>query len=178
MGIVIASLLMAAIALTGFLLISQGVMNAVDLTTVSGKETHKVIMERASTSIDVATATYIAGNAWSELMVLNDGKISISDFNKWDLFMQYQDTATSNYMHYQWISYSSTYPPGNDQWAKQGIYLDQAATIAEQYEPGILNPGEYLKLAAKLQAAIKSNSWVYIKANTSQGISDNIQYKR
>ncbi len=169
---------MVAIALIGLLLISLGVMNVIDLTTVSLKETEKMITERVSTSIDVATATYVSGNAWTEMMVLNDGQMSIGDFNQWDIFMQYKDTATSNYMHYQWIPYNASYPPGNDQWAKNGIFLDQNATIPEQYETGILNPSEYLKLTVKVQAAIQANSWVYIKAGTPQGINDSIQYKR
>lgn len=153
-------------------------MSAVDTTIISGKETENMITERVSTSIDIVTATYVAGNAWTEMMVLNDGQMSIADFDKWDIFMQYKDTATSNFMHYQRIPYTASYPPGNDQWTKQGIYLDQAATTAEQYEPGILNPSEYAKLTIKVQAAIKSSSWVYIKASTPQGISDSIQYKR
>lgn len=178
MGTVIASILVTAAVLLGILMVSGSMMNAIDSTAASGKETGRIIAERSLISVDIATATYSAGNAWTEVMILNDGKTSLLDFDKWDVFMQYKDTATSNYMHYQWFPYSATYPPGNNQWAKNGIYLDVNATVAEQYEPGILNPAEYLKLAIKTSSSIKSNTWVYIKASTPQGVNDSIQYKR
>lgn len=178
MGIVIASLLMVAVLLVGFLLISQGMMNALISTTQSGKEIGKMISERTLTSIDVATAAFIAGNGWSEVMVLNDGHTDIGDFNKWDVFIQYHDTNPNNYMHYKWIPYNATYPPGSDQWAENGIYLDSKATIPEQYEPGILNHGEYLKLTIKVSSTIATGTWVYIKASTPNGVTDSIQYLR
>lgn len=178
MGTVIASILIIAVVLLGVLTVSNAAMNAVLDTTLSGNEIGKMISEKALTSIDVATATYIATATWSQVMVLNDGRMSIGDFDKWDFFMHYRDTATSNYMHYQRIPYSSTYPPGNDQWAKNGIYLDLNATITEQYEPNILNPGEYLKLAMKVQNTISTGTWVYIKGGTPNGINDNIQYRK
>ncbi len=178
MGIVIASLLMVAILLVGFLFLSQGMMNVIDSTTLSGKEAGKIIAERALTAVDIATAAYNQGGGHSEVVLQNTGNVTLGEFSDWDVFEHYRNPNPNNYQQFVRLTYNSTYPPGNNEWAKQGIYLDQAATIPEEYEPGRLNPGEYVKLGLKVSQSIKNSTWVYIKVSTENGVSDNSQYKR
>ncbi|GEM_PF-2328006 len=176
MGIVITFLLIIALAFLGISSVSGAMMNAIDIASAAGKENGKVLTEKSLTSVDAISASYDTGGGHTWIIVKNDGHTDLGDWEKWDVFIHYRNPNPNNYMQFVRLTYSSTYPPGNNEWAKQGIYIDQAATIPEQYEPGRLNPGEYVKLYLKVSQSIKNNTQVYIKASTPNGLSDNIQY--
>lgn len=153
-------------------------MNSIDSASAAGKDNGRTLTEKSLTSVDATTASYDTGGGHSWVIVKNDGHTDLGDWEKWDVFIHYRNPNPNNYMQYVRLAYNSSYPPGNDQWAKQGIYLDQAATIPEEYEKDRLNPGEYVKLGLKVSQSIKNNTWVYIKASTPNGIHDNISYRK
>lgn len=172
---VIASILVTSMALFGILIISGSMMNAIDRAAAAGKETGRIIMEKSLTSVDAATASYDTGGGHSWVIMKNDGHTDLGDWEKWDVFIHYNPPGNSS-RRYLRLTYDSSYPPGNDQWSTNGIYLDQANTIPEEFEKGRLNPGEYVKIALKVSQSIKNSTWVFIKASTPNGANDNIQY--
>jgi hypothetical protein len=120
-------------------------INSIDKLTSSWKQTEKISSDMRTTVItSVSSQVYDSGSR-IEVVIRNDGSYSLSQFNKWDVILKYQNGNVA------WIPYT-TATPG---WTVSGIYLNGSPEI---YEPNIFNPLETMKLNIKLSTALSSNT--------------------
>ena len=73
-----------------------------------------------------------------DLTVKNEGQISLGEFTKWDVIVQYEGGNVT------YLTYTDDYPPGNDEWTVYAIYL--SGGDPEVFNPDILDSEEQMVL--------------------------------
>ncbi|HEY90209.1 MAG TPA: hypothetical protein G4O07_00070 [Dehalococcoidia bacterium] len=96
------------------------------------------------------------------LKVINQGEASLTEFAKWDIIIQYEN-GTATYM-----IYTTSTTPGSNEWTVAGIYL--LSEDPEVFDPGILDPGEQMKLSLNVDPAISPGETVRITVSTPNGV--------
>ena len=104
------------------------------------------------------------------MKVVNRGEISLTDFTKWDIIVQYE-TGTANY-----LSYTTSDNPGSNEWTVDSIYM--LDDNPEVYDPDILNPGEQMKLLLNVDPAIGLRETVRITVSTPHGVKSTCMVTR
>lgn len=132
-------------------------LGAADLVSNS----FKAMAERASqigrTDISATGATTVDGSA-VDVMLANSGNTSLRNFSRWDVFVRYQDGTTAR------IPYRVSPAPG---WSDNGTFLDEGPDL---FEPGILNPGETLRISVRLSPAVADNTTNLVVVSTDKGV--------
>jgi flagellar protein FlaF len=95
------------------------------------------------------------------LVVLNTGQANLGDFPSWDVIVQYQGN--------DYITYSESYPPADNRWTINGIYI--TGNGSERFDPGILNPGEEINMVINLQPEIGTEEAARISVTTPNGVT-------
>jgi len=114
------------------------------------------------TEICVAvTGNYTGGLI--DLAVLNEGKIDLYDYPRWDVIMQYQSGNAF------YLSYTETYPPGPGEWAVNGIFMADGSP--EVFDPNILNHGEVMAVAINPGTEIGTGETARIVMSTPNGVA-------
>lgn len=98
-----------------------------------------------------------------EVTVKNEGQTNISDFAHWDVIVEGQDGNS----HY--LTYSTGYPPGVDQWAVKGIYISD--NVPEEFDLNILNPGEQVVIGINPGGLIDIGQTIKLTLSTADGIT-------
>lgn len=140
METLLITLIVMSIVLFGIPLIVQSYMRAQDALAESWIERQQVEEERSRTNLIVVEAEANSGSV--DLVIRNVGSTKLADYQDWDVILHYY--TGSSYV-VRWVPYERE-TTEHERWELVGIYLDASQIIAEQYEPGILNPGEELVL--------------------------------
>ncbi len=159
-------------ALVSLVLIAVMIVSTVTMTMNSVKSaamlsnTWKVMQEQANSIsrtqiISLPPQNYYGGTI--DLVVKNEGQVNISDFAHWDVIVEKQG-ANAIYM-----AYTSSYPPGNNQWAVKGIYISD--NIPEVFDLNILNPGEQVVVGINPVGGISVGETLKIILSTSDGVT-------
>ena len=98
-----------------------------------------------------------------DLTVLNEGHSNLNDFPGWDVIAQYESGSLS------YITYSESYPPGNNEWTVNGIYI--TGNGPESFDPGILNPGEEMSMVINLYPEIEKGETARMTVTTPNGVT-------
>lgn len=126
---------------------------------------------RQTEIIAVPPESYNGGTIF--LVVENGGQTNLDSFSSWDVIAQYQN-GNANYIDYD---DDATYPPDSNEWAVEGIYLSDNVT-PEVFDPGILNPGEKMIVAVKLNPEIGEGETGRITISTPNGVTSECQITR
>ncbi len=164
--IVIFIILFAVLTLTQVFVITQ------DRIAFSREEMEIRWIEQANTHLRVLAAETADGGTRFSLTLANDGNNKWADFNRWDVIVQYYDTADPAVYRTLWLPYSDTGLSDNT-WTIAGIYLGESLEQTEIFEPGLVNPGETLQIQAQLNppAAPGSGIQMVISATSGSGTS-------
>ncbi len=126
-------------------------------------------MERQASSIRQTEVTLaLSGNYTGgdiNLMAANQGQTDLADFSHWDVLAQRQDTAAV------YITYTENANPGNNEWTVSGIYLTSNTTLAEVFNPNMLNPGETMEIILNLNPEIAQGKTGRITMSTPNGVT-------
>jgi hypothetical protein len=98
-----------------------------------------------------------------ELTVKNEGQVNISDFGHWDLLVE-KPGANATY-----LNSSTSYPPGNNQWAIKGFYI--TTNNPEVFDLNVLNPGERIIIGINLLQAINEGETARVTVATGEGVT-------
>lgn len=109
----------------------------------------------------VAPENYAGGAI--NLTIRNDGQANLDDFPRWDIIAQYQNGG-GNYM-----VYTDSPTPGNNQWTVAGIFLSD--NRSEVFDPNILNPGEQMNVLINLNPQLSEGETARITAATPNGVT-------
>ncbi len=123
----------------------------------------------AHTAINPVDMRILNGGGLIELTLQNSGSLKLADFDRWDVFVEYYDTATMSAYHVEQFPYSRTEASQN-QWSVEKIYQDKQNRIAESYDPGIFDPGEAVVLHLNVSPAIGVGQSAQVSVVTDKGI--------
>ena len=168
----IVSIICIALIVVGGMSMSKGFLSSVD-TTTAGLET---ISDKSEEIMRTDLATLNAGQSAAdtlEVALRNNGQTKLASFANWDFIIQYHDMVGGYQV--KWLPYTDG-TLGNNEWKKQGIYLDAETKTAEAFEPGILNPGEEMIVEAKLIPFVAENTTNLVVISTANGIPASIGF--
>jgi hypothetical protein len=160
----IVSIICIALIVFGGMTMSQGFITSVD-TSTTGLEK---ISQRDETMIRTEltpTSTNMPSTDTLELTLENTGQTRLSDYEAWDIIVQYYD-GTGTY-HVEWLPYTGE-TLGNNKWEVAWIRLNGNNEI---FEPGVLNPEEEIMVRAQLSPAVGANTTNLVVASTPSGVT-------
>jgi hypothetical protein len=163
----ITVILVVTLILFAGLNIFQETLEAQDALTTTWQEMEEISGDRARTTLTPISSTIKSNGAIVEVIFKNEGSTKLTDFDRWDIFMQYY-TDSASYRS-DWYPYVAVYP-GSNQWTNAGIYVDASTAQPEVYEPGILNPGEEIIIQLQLMPTIGMTTTNMLTLSTEYGI--------
>ena len=169
---VIAALVSVALILFATLTVSQGTLSTTSALSDSWKTMEQRSGEIARTEILVSSVSVLLSGARVDATVANDGSVHLSDFDEWDVVLQYYDAAGGYYIRR--MSYTSNGSPGGNEWTVEGIYLDAGTSTPEVYEPDIFNPSEELVMTMSPSPSVGSGTANQLVAGTPNGVTSSI----
>lgn len=170
MATIVVCIISIALILLGGMTLSQGFLTSADTAALSFDEMITREGDLMRTSVTALRAEYIA---WSDLLrvtVDNSGQSKLGDFDKWDLFVRYDDGSGSHYA--EWLPYTEG-TPGDNEWQKAAICLGGQPEV---FEPDLLNPEEELIILARLNPLPGDNTSANLTLTSYNGISDSISF--
>jgi hypothetical protein len=133
----------------------------------------KIAEEQASSMRQTEISVSPPGNYHGglvDLTIQNEGHVDLSDFPKWDVIVQYQ-SGTIRY-----LTYTTSYPPGNNQWTVKGIYVSDGSP--EVFDRNILNPSENMIATVNLSPEIGQGQMARLTVSTPNGITSQCYVSR
>ena len=143
---------------------SQGFLTSVDTTTGGLGEVGQRNEEIMRTELSATSAVTSGGGLYLDVALTNDGQVKLADFDKWDVIVQYYDDGGSYYVI--WLPYTEGTLADNE-WEVTGIYLGGSS---EAFEPNILNPGEEIRIRARLAPVVGKKTINQVVISTPNGI--------
>jgi archaellum component FlaF (FlaF/FlaG flagellin family) len=163
----IVALVVIALMLTAALTWSQTAYTSFDSVSQALKQTTQVTQEVSRTNIEVVNAQTQGG--FVQVSVLNSGEVHLSQFDKWDVLVQYYDA--SNGYHISDLTYTENSSPGDGQWSIVGIYTDQSLGQKEVFEPGILDPGEVMLMRLRITPLPGVGTINFVTVSSANGVA-------
>ena len=168
----VVSIVCIALIVLGGMTMSQGFLSSVDNTTSGLEQISRQTAEIARTSLTPLSASQPSAEIL-EVTLKNSGQTKLADLARWDFIVQYYEAEGS--YHVRWLPYVEGTPSDN-QWTDVGIYLDAGDETPEVFEPGILNPGEEMRLRAKVDPPPGSGTTNLVVIATPNGVPASISF--
>ena len=160
----IVSVICIALLTFGGMTLSRGFMTSVDSST-AGLETAGQRNENIMrTEITPVNASLPASNTL-EITVENSGQTRLSDYDKWDVIVQYYDG--DGIYHITWLPFTEN-TAGDNEWEIGWIRIDGADEV---FEPNVLNPKEQMLIRAQLNPAAGAGTTNMAVIATPSGIT-------
>lgn len=169
----IISLVSIAIILGGTVTLMLSALSPIDTLTSSWKEAteHSAEMMRTDIAGVSSDVPELYSGTRVEIDIKNEGKISLGNYDGWDVIVNYYSDNTTYAV--EWLPYTESL--GNNQWAVEGIYFGEQA---ESFQPGMLNPGETMKLLLQLDPPVAEDSTNAATISTPNGVSTQVIFQR
>lgn len=172
----ISSLILFSVGIYAALTIAHTYLESQDLLWGSEQARQEQALERAQTALSIHNVETQAGGAVVALTVRNNGQVKLSDFERWDVIVEYYSepefwVEPEPYdFNIARLPYVDTAPEPL-QWTVNGIYVDAQALRVEAFDPGILNPDEEMVIEARLSPSVALTTTNRIVVSTPNGIS-------
>lgn len=174
MASAIVSLISIAVMATAMLTLIQGGFFSAEMLSRSWKAMETNAGDIARTKIEIiATST---DSSFVYVTLKNSGQVAWDSYADWDVMVQWY-TAPGAYK-IEWMGYTAGGTPDLNHWAVTGIYRNAASSLAEVFEPGILDPAEEMKIKVKPNPPVgpSTNNWLVII--TPNGVSTSTLFTR
>jgi flagellar protein FlaF len=155
-AILITVLILAVVGLSSHVFATQAAISDASMTMQEREA------ERMRTGITPLAAGTFTGTS-VELTLKNTGSTKLTDFDKWDVILQYSDgfnTLTS------WYPYGT----GVNQWQQQ-LFTTAFPPAPEVIEPGIFNPGEEMVVTINVSPAVGLFTTNMVAVSTPNGVT-------
>jgi len=160
----IVSIICLALIIFGGMTMSQGFITSVDTSTTGLEEISQRDESIIRTELTPITTDMPAADTL-ELTLENTGQTKLSDFEKWDIIVQYYD-GTGTY-HVQWLPYTEN-TLGDNEWEVVWIQLNGNNEV---FEPDVLNPEEEIMVRAQLNPSVGANTTNMVITATPSGVT-------
>jgi len=160
------SILIFFVSLTLIIVSSVTMAMSTVNSTARLSESYKVMQTKTESArrteiVSLPPQDYSGGTI--DLTVKNEGQVNISDFGRWDVIIE-EPAGNAAY-----LTYSASYPPGNNQWAVEGIYV--VDDVSEVFDINILNPGEQAVIGIDPGEMLDPGETIKITLSTSDGVT-------
>ncbi len=172
MATAIVTLISVAFLVIGVGTLAQGSFKSVTLMTDAWSSLEDTSGEISHTKIEVLSTAHSAPTV--DVTVKNSGLEPLRDFASWDLLVQYYNSVGTYYA--KSLTYTTAAAPGNDEWTVTGIYLDASASVAEVFQPSVLDPEEEAVIRLKLSPAARTSPQNLLVIGTPNGVSVSTMY--
>ena len=161
--------------LAGTLALAGTSCSAVDLVSSSWQEMAENTGQSARTRISSEAREIDAQGLNVRVTLNNTGWTPVADFSRWDVIVQYYGTTTPYSIGR--LTFTEGVP-GDDEWRVEGIFEDAQAGKPEVFQPGVLDPGEEIKIHMKLNPAVATQTTNWVTISTSNGIAVSAYFTR
>jgi len=155
----IPAVIVAAILMVSAMVLARTGYRSVDEMGQVWKEMEARSGEQVRTQLAIASVT--SSSPYVDVDLQNDGSTALTDYDRMDVIVQY--VTGSGAPTLVWIPYTSG-PLANNTWIVQGITNDA-------FEPGILNPGETLRMRIWLDPPAGGGSTNRLLVATDLGVT-------
>lgn len=177
METVLTAFIIIFIILFAVLTLSYVFLSTQDTIHTSWQEMEARLGDQARTNISPIGGRFISAELAMELTYRNIGSTRLTDFDEWDVIVEYYDDAVPGGFHVNWLPYIAS-SPANNEWTVEGIYLDAGEAVAEVYEPNILNPGEEIVLRVMLDPVVGPGNTIQTTLSMPNGINSSLMFTR
>ena len=169
----IVSIIAIAIILGGTVTLAFNAISPIDTIATSWKQMTQTTEEIMRTDIAGTDPSVPPGESGArvEITVNNQGQVSLSNYDSWDVIVQYYSDNVTRVV--KWIPYTTsladnTWTAGN--WEFNGS--------PETFEPEILNPGENMTVSMQLDPPVATNTTNLATISTSNCVPTRIIFER
>lgn len=170
METVLSAIVVIFIVLFAALTLSHAFISGQDQYQATLQGMEERLAEQGRTSVAMVQARTTNDGSVVRATYENNGTVKISDFQEWDLIVQYYDTSDPSNYHVEYLPYVASSPTA-DQWTIYGIYANAKQGLAEHFEPGILNPGEQIMVEAPLSQPVAAGTQVQLTLAVKNGVT-------
>jgi len=108
------------------------------------------------------------------LIVTNDGRSNLTDFQDWVVTIRYDQDGGSDET---FLVPTYTDSLADNKWTAFQFWLDYGASQAELIEPGILNPHEEMEVRIQVYTVLQAGTDVVITLTSPQGVTESITFE-
>lgn len=165
----IVSLICITLILVGTVTMTMSSFSSVDMISGSWKQMEDQAQEMRQTEIACVSLLVPGeyGGSRVAITIRNEGGASLSDFNRWDVIVQYEVGNV------EWLPfYPHDTSPG---WTVDGIFFSGSPEV---FEPDILNPGEEMLLILNLDPSVGEGTTNRVMISTPSGVAAEIIFQR
>ena len=155
----IPAAVIAAILMVSAMVLARSGYRSVDEMGQLWKELEARAAEQVHTGLTITNVT--SSSPYVDADLRNDGSTTLAEYDRMDVIVQY--VTGSGAPTLVWIPYTSG-PLANNTWIVQGITNDA-------FEPGILNPGETLRMRIWLDPPAGGGSTNRLLVATDLGVT-------
>ena len=171
---VLIAVISIALILGGTMTLMLSVMPSIDTFSTSWKEMARQAGEMRRTEISTDNCTVSGEGDQVEVTVSNEGEVSLTDFDSWDVIVKYYSSNTT--YRVAWLPYDSSDPPADNKWTGEDrIYFNGSG---ETVEPHMLNPGEDMRILMQLNPAVAADTTNWVTISTPNGIASQVIFQR
>ncbi len=160
----IISLICSILILVGTATVTMSAISSVDKVSESWKHLDQIAQNIRKTEIAGISSQVSDNGTRVEMTIRNEGAVSIDDFEQWDVILQYEDGKAI------WLPHRTSAPG----WTVADLLYGGSAEV---FEPGILNPGEDIKLLLEINPPVSENTTNRAIISTANGVTAEIMFK-
>ena len=151
----ITALIVIGVFVLSILGLSERSMSTQAAITDASRVMQQRLEERIRTDLTAVGATTSQFGDYVSVTVKNTGATKLADFSKWDVILQYTGVGGA---HVDWYAHGG----GVGQWMH---------SVAESFEPDILNPGEEMVIQVRVAFTVDPGTTNLATVATPSGIT-------
>lgn len=169
---VLAAVIIIFLILFGTLTLSSAFISAQEIVYDAWEDANQRQNVLSNTRITPQDLRILSGGSQIEMTLTNTGSVKLADFQQWDVFVDYFDSALVPNYYTARLTFDANAPAMS--WLMTGIFLDAAAAVDEVFEPEIFNTGEALVLRANVSPAVGAGQMARLTVSTPNGVSTSL----
>ncbi len=163
----VSGVIMIMLLLITAFTVAHGLINVQEAALETWSDWESRMTERRRTDLRPVESQTLDSGARVEITLLNEGDVKLSDFDRWDVIVEY-DTSEADHR----IEYVSFQGFSDDWWwTVKGLYIDASESTGEVFEPNVFNPGEEIVLQVWLTPTVGLTTTNQAMIVTPNGIS-------
>jgi len=169
----IVSIIAIAIILGGTVTLVFNAISPVDTIATSWKQMTETTEEVIRTDIAGISSSVPPEEYGSkvEITVNNQGQVSLSNYESWDVVVQYYSDNVTREV--KWLPYSTSLT--DNTWTASNWEFSGSP---ETFEPEILNPGEDMQISMQLNPPVSNDTTNLVTISTSNGVPTRVIFER
>lgn len=163
----IPALLIASIMIIGSVLIAGATNSSISMVNESWREMEAISEERLGTDLTVVSTQVSVDTFEVTVVVLNEGRTSLDEFDHMDVIINYDGTDLQRYN--TWLAYTEATVQPSNTWKLVSILNDYR-------NPGIVDTGEQVTLTAKVSPGVFVGVDRWLVFSTETGVAYTVYF--